>query len=396
MNFKKFLLASTACVALVATLTSCKGGSVVVTYTDAEGKVVTQNVTATKDSDEVSKSLNSLVEKQYEVKTADIYSASVSADVTLKGTASEQAIDAKAKLSVNAVSNVPEIKEDSTVESLLTATNEYVEITAEISGIPPKNTTATTTVDDVNKVAVELFAGEGNVYLDVTELKLPLLSSLPAGEGMTGMILPMISTVVTNLNGKTVKLNYQTLIGMLSLTGTRVDETKINAEIQKLAKQQKDGTLTFVPADLLGSKVTKENLNTEIAKFVKNNLVEISGVSGNNVTFKMTLDMAKASAPKDTTTSTTVESPATGKVELEVTVNVVDLSFANVKVNAKDVKIKNTIADITVNGSVEVKFEKGGTIKKISDEKKTNAKTLDEVLGGLIGGGASAAPKQSE
>ena len=213
---------------------------------------------------------------------------------------------------------------------------------------------------------------------------------------MTGMILPMISTVVTNLNGKTVKLNYQTLIGMLSLTGTRVDETKINAEIQKLAKQQKDGTLTFVPADLLGSKVTKENLNTEIAKFVKNNLVEISSVSGNNVTFKMTLDMAKASAPKDTTTSTTVESPATGKVELEVTVNVVDLSFANVKVNAKDVKIKNTIADITVNGSVEVKFEKGGTIKKIADEKKTNAKTLDEVLGGLIGGGASAAPKQSE
>ncbi|MBQ9448730.1 MAG: hypothetical protein IJU60_02500 [Acholeplasmatales bacterium] len=386
MNFKKLLLTSTACLALVATLSSCGNGSVQLSYTDADGKVVTQNVAATKDADEVSKSLDTIVLKNYEVTTSDVYSMTVSADLTIKGKLDEKDLDAKAKANVTVAGAVPALTETSTLESVIKSASGYVGLSAEVSGFGALQTTTQTTVDDLNKAEVELFLEGGTLYADVQELKVPALDSLSelGGEGsstsMIASMLPMVEQIIPALKGKTLKLDYETLMGLVTMFGsTRIDTDAIDAEIQKMAKDQKDGKVKVCPMEILGTKVSREQLTTGIAKFVKEYNIEISKVSGNNVTFKASLDLAKL-ASKATTTTATTSSPISGVFEVELTINVIDLSYVGAKATAKDIAVKNEKADVKINGSVEIKAEKGGQIKKISDEKKTAAKDLMTII----------------
>ena len=392
MNFKKLLLTSTACLALVATLSSCGGGSVQLTYTDASGNVVTQNVAPTKETEDVVKSLDSIVLKDYQVSTSDVYSLKASADLTVKGTVDSKTIDGKAKASLTVAGSVPTITETSTLESVIKATSGYVGLSAEISGFGAlsQTTSTTTSVSDLNKAEVECFLEQGNLYVDVQELALPILDSVAGlgGSGMASQMLPMIQTIIPSLKGKTLSIDYATVISLLSFAGLDASDTSaIDAQIQKLAKEQKDGKLTISPMTVLGQKVTREQLETSIKKFVEDYKVEISAVSGSNVTFKMSYDLATI---KGTTTTTSNDKSPSGVAELEVTVNVVDLSYVGVKATAKEINVPADNGTIKINGTVELKVEKGGEIKKISDSKKTAAKPLmtliTEIMTQAMGG----------
>ena len=313
-----------------------------VTYKDPDtGEEKELKIEKTENETEVADSLYAVALSETPVKDTAAASAKLTFNVDLAGkdNGGDQKLKAKGSLEINET-----FDKDAKIETYMDLVKAYaLSAKIELSG---EFMIDGGDLQKVNTSTVELFLEDGVLYAKIN-LDAKLAEFISSQDEETGAMVQLV-------NEKTLKLDLSTVLPNEKLD----DDAKETLEALQGGKKLKEL--------LEEEKVDLKALRAQIEEVVKEYGIKITKVKGGEVTYSANLGKEAFGETSES------------KLEVSVTINVAEISFAGVSVKA------NISEGEKVNGTAEATLEVSykAKVAKISDSDKEKAVDASTLMGG--------------